>query len=90
MNINDNLKRRAKPLDKGVIRPLLNPRNISYSCQMVQLGHYKAKKYYVPQKRIHFCYVKLHGFHGNTLHDIKEWVVPTKLLISQQQLILED
>ena len=36
-----------------------------------------------------FGYVKLHGFHGNPLCDFKEWGVPTKILICQQQLVIE-
>ena len=36
-----------------------------------------------------FGYVKLHGFNGNLLCDFKGWGVSTKILISQQQLVIE-
>ena len=36
-----------------------------------------------------FGFMKLYGFHGNPLSDFKEWGVPSKILISQQHLILE-
>ena len=45
---------------------------------MVQLGHSKAKKEYVPQKQIYFGYVQLHLFNEKTLSDIKEWVCAYK------------
>ena len=48
---------------------------------------YMQKK--CPQKLIHFGCMKVHGFHGNPLCDLKVWGVHTKILISQQQLIVE-
>ena len=33
--------------------------------------------------------MRLLGFHGNPLCDFREWGIPTKILKSQQKLILE-
>ena len=44
---------------------------------------------YVPQKLIYLGNLKFHGFNGNPLRDFKERGVPAIIIISQQQLILE-
>ena len=43
----------------------------------------------IPKNESIFGNVKLHGFHGNQLCDFRKWDESTKILISQQQLILE-
>ena len=40
-------------------------------------------------KQIGMDYVKMHGFHGNSLYDSQEWGSPTKSIISRVLLILE-
>ena len=65
------------PLDKlvpgvtGIFGPTLKPEKISCVCQFVQC---KKCKYIVLKNEIHFDYVKVHGFNGNTLCGVKNEV----------------
>ena len=61
------------------------PMAISSGCQIVHLDHQNAKV--LSSQYAYLGYVKLNGFHDNLLNNSKEWNVPTKILISQQQLI---
>ena len=89
MNINENLKRRANPLDKGGNETSIEPLGAFLMMPNVSIRPLKSKKIICYSKQIHFGNVRLHGFHGNTLYDIKEWGCTYIILISQQQLMLE-
>ena len=92
MNINEDLKMKekfmGKLVSKGVIRPTMNILDSLLWVQICSTGPLKCKKI-LPSKINALCYMKCHGLHGNPLFDFKEWGVHTKILISQQQLIVE-
>ena len=63
---------------------------ISNGSQIVHCDHGNAKSIRLKKQQKHLVYMKLHGLHhGNLCYKYKEYGVPTKILISQQQLILE-
>ena len=63
------------------------PMTISNGCQTVHLDDQNTKK--LSSNLTHLGYVKSNGFHDILNYNSKEWNVPTEILISQQQLILE-
>ena len=66
---NERKKTLGKQVSKGVIRPTLNTLDISlWDCSN---GPLKCKKI-LSSKINALCYMKFHGFHGNTLSDFKE------------------
>ena len=74
MNINEKIKRRAKPLVKGGNQTSIEPKGaFLIDAKWFNKATLKTKNNMFLKNKSIWLKVKLHGFHGNTLNDIKEW-----------------